>query len=99
MRSPPGRRPRAELVALSQWYNDLDADPQRRVHDVVAMAVHSAVFGFLCVLDGVRSIESGGQKGRLELVHITGATRLPLNDASGDELHDLFGPDWPRPRV
>jgi len=33
-------------------------------------AAERAVFGFLCVLDGVRAIETGSEKGSLEIYYV-----------------------------
>ncbi len=52
-------------------------------------AVNRAVFGFLCVLDGVRSIEEGQDNGRLELVYHKGKS-VVLNPSEGEMLHDLW---------
>lgn len=48
-----------------------------------------AVFGFLCVLDGARVIESSSQKGRLELYYIKDESIL-LNPPEGEVLHELW---------
>ncbi len=37
------------------------------------------IFGVLCVLDGVRAIESGPDKGELELYYVKDGTRVLLN--------------------
>ncbi len=50
----------------------------------------SAVFGFFCVLDGVRVIEESPEKGDLELYYVKGEERNLLNNPNGGELHDLF---------
>ena len=48
------------------------------------------VFGVLCVLDGVRAIENGPDKGELELYYVKGESRVLLNDMKQCELHDIF---------
>jgi len=54
---PPGRAPHPRGSALSLWYNELAADDQQMVMESVRDAAHAAVFGVLCVLDGVRVID------------------------------------------
>jgi hypothetical protein len=56
----------------------------------VKAAVDKAVFGFFCVLDGVRAIEDGRLGGALELRYVGGGLSQPLNSAEDDMLHDLF---------
>src|SRR5262245_10003875 len=83
---PPGRRPAAGDVELSRWYRELSSEDRVHVNTVIQRSVHSSVFGFLCVLDGVRSIEAESQ-GRLELVYVKGNDRRVLNSES-EFLHD-----------
>ena len=56
---------------------------------VIGEAVDSAVFGFLCVFDGVRAVESVEIKGRFELRY-TGETTVELNAQDAPMLHDLY---------
>ncbi len=56
-------------------------------------AARGAVFGFFCVLDGVRAIEgpgSPGAKGSLELYYVSGSARELLNDSDKEYLHDIY---------
>jgi len=87
---PPGRRPAPNLVALSQWFSSLSNDDKQRVREVAAMASHQATFGALTVLDGVRVIEDGADRGTLELRHVKGSESTLLNDPNGPLLHDLL---------
>lgn len=57
LESPPGRNPHARTLDLHEWFVRLSAADQRRVVEVVRNASHSALFGMLCVLDGVRAID------------------------------------------
>ena len=52
-------------------------------------AAEGAIFGLLCVLDGVRVIEDAPDKGGFELYYVKVDKRVLLNP-SGDELHDIF---------
>ena len=48
-----------------------------------------AVFGFLCVLDGVKAIKKTGVKGHLKLYNEKEKKSVLLNDSNEDYLHDL----------
>jgi hypothetical protein len=87
---PPGRKPKQELVALSDWFNGLASHDRRRVERVIEMTA-SATFGILCVLDGVRAIEARPDKGILDLRYRRGDVDVSLNDETGEQLHDLHG--------
>ena len=89
LKAPPGRRPPAELCERSDWYNALDDNQKRMVSSVILDAVDRAVFGFLCVIDGVRAIENGEKKGALELRYVNDGSVL-LNTPDGEMLHDLW---------
>src|SRR6266498_1672479 len=54
---PAGRGLHPRGSALSLWYNRLPAGDQQMVTEAVRDAARAAVFGFLCVLDGVRVID------------------------------------------
>jgi hypothetical protein len=88
LQDPPGRRPSPKDVELSRWYRGLSVEDCARVNSVIRHSVHSAVFGFLCVLDGVRAIEAES-KGRLELVYVKDNDRRVLNSES-ELLHDVY---------
>ncbi len=91
LRSPSGRRPSEAIRKLSAWFNQLSESDQRAVAEVASMAAHNAVFGFLCVLDGVRSIEDGDQQGEIELNYVQAdRSNVRLNPPSGDPLHDII---------
>lgn len=66
--SPPGRRPHEKAKVTSRWFNSLPEEDKHQVEEIIKQAVHASVFGFLCVLDGVRAIESTPEKGSLELI-------------------------------
>jgi hypothetical protein len=90
LESPPGRRPARRLTELSQWYRTLSPADRQRLSEVVQHAVHSSIFGFLSVLDGVRAIEDGPDKGSLELTLTHGTERQLLNDPEQESLHDIY---------
>lgn len=70
LRIPAGRRPTSEIVERSAWFNGLAPADQDRVQTVAEDAGKAALFGLLCVLDGVRAIEDGPSAGSLELRYI-----------------------------
>ena len=86
---PSGRRPPHELAERSIWYRGLSETDKEKLHEVLSEAVDQTIFGFLCVLDGVRSIEDGEQKGKLELRYVKEDVTL-LNPSDGPMLHDLY---------
>ncbi len=89
LEQPPGRRPEAALVDLSNWFKSLAIDDQNKVRQAVAMASNQAVFGFFCVLDGARVIENPEDRGVLELRYIKKENTVLLNDPDDTPLHDL----------
>jgi hypothetical protein len=89
LEKPPGRRPAQALVAQSNWYLSLSAHDQRRLAGVIQEAVDTALFGFFCVLDGVRAVEDGPIKGDFVLNYVKD-TSTPLNGPALPCLHDLF---------
>lgn len=89
LRNPPGRRPATELVERSAWYNALPENQKRILASIILDVSSRAVFGFLCVLDGVRAIEDNADKGRLELRYIKDRSTL-LNPHEGEMLHDFW---------
>ncbi|WP_413702160.1 hypothetical protein ACLKMH_12120 [Psychromonas sp. KJ10-10] len=56
------------------------------LRSIISEAVDESVFGFLCVIDGVRSISNGGEENGLQLIHRS--TRL--NDETNEMLHDIY---------
>jgi hypothetical protein len=87
---PPGRKPDENLVALSAWFNRLAVSDRQNLERVVEMTAHAALFGFLCVLDGARAIESGPLKGTLDLRYRRGESDISLSDDDGEMLHELL---------
>jgi hypothetical protein len=87
---PPGRKSVPELAALSAWFKHLSSEDRQNVLRVAQLTSGYAVFGFLCVLDGVRAIENGPNKGTLELRYRRGAVDVHLNEDEGSALHELL---------
>ncbi|MGS0690433.1 hypothetical protein [Shewanella sp. 30m-9] len=86
LKSPPGRRPDESLVKQSTWFNSLSDSDKDMVKSIISDAVNESAFGFLCVLDGVRSTSESGTSNNLKLTH--GNTLL--NDPEKEYLHDLY---------
>jgi hypothetical protein len=85
----PGRSPDKRLVALSAWHAGLPDSDKQMVAQVIKEAVDDAVFGFLCVLDGVSAVEP--ESGDFEVRYIRNgeSTVLSPNQEAG-YLHDLY---------
>jgi len=60
---PSGRNPDNDAIERSQWYNRLNNEDRIMVLKIIKEAVETSVFGFLCVLNVVRAIESTEAKG------------------------------------
>lgn len=87
---PAGRKPDPAHIELSVWFNCLPHPDRENLEKVVRLTADMAVFGMLCVLDGVRAIEDGPEKGTLDLRYRCGEQDISLSDDSGDLLHDLL---------
>ena len=76
----------------ADWYNALSAQDRERVAEVVRLSVNVALFGMFCVLDNVRAVEYGPDKGTLRLIYVNAkrGVEVQLNGSGGDELHDIF---------
>jgi hypothetical protein len=90
LKSPPGRHPKENLVRLSQWYNGLDKGDRDALADVVRMVSDHSLFGFMSILDGVRSIESESVESCLKLTYEKEGEVVTLNDDTGPMLHELI---------
>jgi hypothetical protein len=53
---------------MSKWYNELNENDKSVVEQIIKKSVDMAVFSFLCVLDGVSTIENE-KKGELKLYY------------------------------
>jgi hypothetical protein len=86
---PSGRKPRQSLAQLSQWFTSLSASEREFVVRAMGEAADATLFGVLCVIDGVRSVEPIGEKSEFKLT----ATRdgvesiISPNDTF---LHDIL---------
>ena len=87
---PPGKAPLERNVELSKWYNNLADGEKAKVLAIIREAVESSVFGFFCVLDGVRAIESGENKGILKLYFENNLGQVLINNPNDDYLHNML---------
>jgi hypothetical protein len=87
---PNGPRPERRLIELSQWFHSLSPQDKTRVQQVMALAVHSGVFGVLAVLDGLYAVEGDTEKGRFELAYHSNGKREPLNGGGQTGLHEIY---------
>lgn len=87
---PPGRQPQKKLLELSKWFANLNSEDKNIVREIVSESIETAVFGFLCVLDGVRTIEDGGEKGSLVLNFEKEGSITWLNNPNQNYLHELL---------
>lgn len=89
LEQPPGRKPSQQLRHRAEWYKSLNADDREYLTDTISSAVDGAVFGFLCVLDGVRVVEDGKVKGNFELRYKNGESTILVGEGV-EMLHDLY---------
>ena len=90
LNQPPGRKPAKELTELSDWYHSLENKDKDMITRVIKETTYMAVFGFLCVLDGVTAIGGTGDKGELLLHFKKNGNSNLINDPDKEYLHDLF---------
>lgn len=90
LEDPPGRQPAEELIDLSDFYKNLPEDEKMKLKKTCMMVAEDTLFGLLCVIDGVRAIENGEDKGILKLFYEKGQYQLLLNDPEKDFLHDCL---------
>jgi hypothetical protein len=90
--NPPGRGYPRMVADRTAWVNSLDAEGQKQLQSVIRQAVHAAVFGFLCVLDGTRIIEDGPDRGEFRLIYKSSQGEMLVNDPD-DPLHDIYNSD------
>ncbi|SFG87234.1 hypothetical protein SAMN05518865_1215 [Duganella sp. CF458] len=88
--NPPGRGVTTEAKARAQWLKSLSHHDREQVLKLVEEGVDSAIFGLLCVIDGVRAVEDCGDKGSFELHYVKHGLSTPLNPENLIFLHDLF---------
>jgi hypothetical protein len=87
LQSPPGQRPRSDLVEASKWFLQQDDSTKKIIQYIAKRAADAATLGFLCAIEGSRAIENPGpSKDSLELFHVSKSGRVLLNDGPFSEL-------------
>ncbi|GAA3954542.1 hypothetical protein GO495_31465 [Chitinophaga oryziterrae] len=84
--------PSEKLKRMSLLYNKLSLEDREVLKEIITESAQSALFGFFCVLDGVRAIEDGPDKGRLELWYKNdndGQAHI-LNNQDVEFMHDIY---------
>jgi hypothetical protein len=91
VRSPPGRKPDAEVVALSTWYNGLPEEDKAAVERLMHLTVRHAVLGVFEVLDGAVKVDpSATASDYFELRHFHGGGDDVLSGPTRPPLHELL---------
>lgn len=89
LEQPPGRKVSDKDKELSDWFNSLSTDDKDMVNHVIAKSIDHSLFGLFCVIDGVRAIENGNNKGKLKLIYDS-KEQVVLNDGDKIGLHELY---------
>jgi hypothetical protein len=91
LRHPPGRAPRRDVVARSQWFTGLDPDDQAFVIEMMNSVGFGVLHRVLCIVDGVAAINDGREPGTLRLLWLGSNGQVDLTDAGSEpDLHDLL---------
>jgi hypothetical protein len=88
--SPPGRKPSADLMAVSTFYNGLNDEGRAILMKLAKLASGQATNNMLSIIDGNVAIESTPDKGDLELYFCKGGARVRLNPPEGETLSEMF---------
>jgi len=87
LKQPPGRDPAKALIEMSEWFLALPQKDREMAVRVMCEVADSAVFGFLCVLDGVRPITDGFSREPVLIIAGEGEEVVVSPDK---DLHDYF---------
>ncbi|WP_138919506.1 hypothetical protein [Oceanicola sp. S124] len=88
---PTGRGVSAERKARASWLAEMDGESRQRLQQLVEEGVHAGVFGVLAVLDHVRFLEDGAEKGSFTLTYTApSGEQTQINPDRGEMLHDLY---------
>lgn len=89
LESPSGRKPPKKVSQAASWYANLSEQDKAHLKSVVELSVHAALFGLLCTLDGVRSIQVSPEH-EFQLVSVEQGVGTRLNALAGELLHDTY---------
>ncbi|AOR68208.1 hypothetical protein BBJ41_12060 [Burkholderia stabilis] len=90
--APPGKRPRAQLVRVSEWRAQLNSDEQQILDEVIAESVRVALFGLFAVIDGARVVDEDVDRFIITALKHDGGS-VVLNEDAAVDLHSEFAPD------
>ncbi|MEM9422670.1 MAG: hypothetical protein AAF986_09220, partial [Pseudomonadota bacterium] len=88
---PSGRNVTSRRRDISAWLKSLDHDTKLMLEELLYEAADSAVFGFLCALDGVRKVTNDEGNFELRFVTTTSSTVITRTDDQDEDLHDVYG--------
>jgi hypothetical protein len=86
---PSGRKPPRKLVQAAAWYAGLSAQNKESLRLVIELSVHGALFGLLCTLDGVRTIQENPEH-QFQLLSVEHGVSTQLNTLDSELLHDTY---------
>ena len=89
LESPSGRKPPRKLVQAATWYAGLTPEDKANLKSVIELSVHGALFGLLCTLDGVRTIQENPDH-RFQLLSVEHGASTQLNTLDSELLHDKY---------
>ncbi|MGO4875005.1 hypothetical protein ACEN2P_00255 [Pedobacter psychrotolerans] len=92
-RNPPGRQPSESLLRMSNFYKALEDEQKSVLKEIILDAADTGIFGFLCLLDGVSSLNAyGGDSGHLKLIYVNESLGMEtlLNNANEDFLYEIY---------
>lgn len=87
---PPGRYPNQQDLMLSNWYKEKSEDDRKNIDLIVQESIDEAIFGFFCILDGVRKIVPNNGEGHFVLKYLLDSKEFSLNNEEEDYLHDIY---------
>jgi hypothetical protein len=91
LRKPAGRKPTSEKKELSDWFNSLDETDQQRVMLIIKETSSTAVFGLLCLFDGVRALNNNNtDRLKISVISEDSSSETKVHDGTPPFLHDLF---------
>jgi hypothetical protein len=89
LEKPTGRRPPRKVVQAANWYSTLSEQDKANLKAVIELSVHGALFGILCAIDGVRSIQENPEH-EFHLASFEGGVGTRINSLEGEFLHDTY---------
>lgn len=86
--SPPGRKPKKELVELSEYFNKQPDKEKEILRKIIELSINSAIFDILCIFDKVNKLDNCIDDIKLSI--LKNNQEILLNDTKSQDLHDLF---------